>query len=139
MEGREGQMRAVGWPHVAVLTRLCASYGIRMKRQARKRQSTVHAYSFLFIKKKVQGDSSYKCTPNTKMFKRNIMLPGHSEIGLAVTTLYLLQLCTMLGSSASKLSGKTAYVCSDSNGAQFKSLAMQIATFNTVLNTGDVA
>jgi hypothetical protein len=59
-------------------------------------------------------------------------------MSLAVTTQYLLQLCTMLGSSASKLSSDTAHVCNDSNGAQFKSLAMQIATFNTVLNTGDV-
>ena len=52
--------------------------------------------------------------------KRDKMLPGHSEMSLTVITLYLLQLCTMLGSSASILSANTAFVCSDSNGAQFK-------------------
>jgi hypothetical protein len=70
--------------------------------------------------KNVHSNWSYKCTPSTvNVFVRGKMLPGRSEVSLAATLLYRLQLyvvlgdwdsnlpghyCTVFGSSASNLS-----------------------------------
>lgn len=83
-----------------------------VKGQGYKRKSTVHALcthhkaSFISLQN-VHSDWSYEYTSNmVNVYKRRTMLPGCSDVSLKVTTPYLWRLCTLLGNSASKVSGQ---------------------------------
>jgi len=53
----------------------------------------------------VHSDWSYECTHHrVDLFCRGTVLPDRSELGVTATTLCHLQLCTVFGGSASKLS-----------------------------------
>jgi hypothetical protein len=55
--------------------------------------------------KNVHNDWSYDCTPNTAdVFEEGITLPGVPVVSLSATMPCRQQLCTLLGSSVSKLS-----------------------------------
>jgi LIM domain-binding protein 1 len=71
----------------------------------RKEALYVHLKVFSVCFKNVHSNRSYECDPDTvNVFERGITLPGHCEVSLAATTPCRLELRTLFGSAASKLS-----------------------------------
>ena len=66
------------------------------------KRGALHIMPSVFCFKSIHSDRSYECTANVDVSERGIMLPGHSEVSVTAVVLRQLQLCTMLGSTASK-------------------------------------
>jgi hypothetical protein len=83
------------WPDYLLV---CAGYRGKIVRGEALR--TQH-HDFNIRYKNFHSDWNYACTPNrVNVFETGITLPGRSEVSLAATTPYRLQLCTELGISA---------------------------------------
>jgi len=95
------------WHHVHWWPNYLLVCGMGVKKQS-VNIGTLHRHhpAFCVRFKNIHCDWSYKCTPSTvNVFERGITLPGCSKVSLAVTSLYWLQLCVVLGGWDSNLPG----------------------------------